>query len=74
MDPGDRIKKVREEADMTRTQLSRSLGLNYGTLTRWETGRTLVPYTSYKKIMAYFNIDVVEVKEFLESKKRFEDE
>ena len=54
-----RLKRLRTECDLTQQQLAELTGINYVTLSNYETGKESDPYTStVKKLSSHFGVSV----------------
>lgn len=58
---------ARREKGYSRRKAAEKLGISYSSIGRWENGGSSVPYSEYCRIMALYDYDVVELKEFRES-------
>lgn len=56
---GEKLKGLREKKSMTQEQLADALGLEAGTISKWETGAQDIGKKSLARIASYF--DVTEV-------------
>lgn len=53
---GDRIKQLREEANMGRAELAQKIGVTYHALSKYETNERQPDYETLKKIANLFNV------------------
>ncbi|MDQ7794110.1 MAG: helix-turn-helix domain-containing protein [bacterium] len=56
MDIGQRIKRLREDAGLTREELARELGLSYWAVSKYETGDRVPPSDVLKKLGAFLRV------------------
>lgn len=52
----DRIRALREDADMNQTQIAKMFNVGQKTVSNWESGRNEPPYDILIKYALYFNV------------------
>lgn len=52
----DRLKKLREQENISREHLANSLGITYSALSKYETGKREPDFKLLQKIASYFNV------------------
>lgn len=54
----DRIRALREDADMNQTQIAKMFNVGQKTVSNWESGRNEPPYEILIKYSLYFNVSI----------------
>jgi len=54
----DRIRALREDADMNQTQIAKMFNVGQKTISNWESGRNEPPYEILIKYSLYFNVSI----------------
>ena len=58
MEYQQRIRDVREDADLTQTQVANELGIDQRTYSNYETGKRSMPIEHYRKLAMFFHTSV----------------
>ena len=58
MEYRQRIRDVREDADLTQTQVAAQLGIDQRTYSNYETGKRSMPIAHYIKLALYYHTSV----------------
>lgn len=66
---GDRIKKLREENNISQLELSEVLGISQQALSKWENGKTQPDNDSLIKLANFFRVSIDYLLGISESKK-----
>lgn len=66
---GDRIKKLRDENNISQADLSEFLGISQQALSKWENGKTQPDNETLVKLSNYFNVSIDYLLGNSESKK-----
>lgn len=54
----DRIRALREDADLNQTQIAKMFNVGQKTVSNWESGRNEPPYDILIKYSLYFNVSI----------------
>lgn len=55
------LKALRANKDMTQAEASKRLGVNPGTLSRWESGKSYPSITQIKKIEELYDVEYKDI-------------